>query len=124
MTSTLLTDSRAPASLLIERSLLLAAVPHRVLELLAFLHRCRLQLGPDHLAHRLDPVRDDLPLLAVPLLDGGQAVALVVVAAHPERTQEALHPELVQPLLGEVEILEAPAHFLARQGLVAVLGHG
>src|SRR4026207_746279 len=60
------------------RLVLLGAVAHGVAELLAFLDRRGLQLRPHHLAHRLHPLRDDVPLLAVPLLDEHRAVALVV----------------------------------------------
>src|SRR5262245_27687910 len=37
---------------------------------------------------------------------------------------EAPHAELVEPLLGEAEVLEPPAHLLAGNGLVPVLRHG
>src|SRR5512145_336007 len=103
MTSMLLTDSSGrPLSLIVgegslslsrgrERdgpSALLGAVPLRVVELLGLLDGGRLQLRADDVAHRLDPVGDDLPLLAVPLLDQRQAVALVVVAGHAQRPRQ------------------------------------
>src|SRR6185503_11322289 len=39
----------------------------------------------DHVAHRRDPVGDDLPGLAVPLLDQDRAVALVIGAGDLDR---------------------------------------
>src|ERR671918_2082768 len=83
-------------------SLLLGAVARGVAELLAFLHRRRLQLGPHHVAHGLDPVGDDAPLLAVPLLDHDRPVALVVLARDLHGAREALHPQLLEPLLRHV----------------------
>src|SRR5258705_5699765 len=103
--------------------LLLRAVAHRVAELLALLDRRRLDLRPDDVAHRRDPVGDDGPLLAVPLLDQDGTAPLVVLAGDLDRVREALHADLVEPLLGQVEVLEAPADLLARERLVAVLRH-
>src|SRR5882762_1771148 len=120
----LLTDSSgrvSPAAL--TPLLLLRAVALRVPELLALLDRRRLDLRPDDFAHGRDPVRDEGPPLAVPLLDEDRAVPLVVLAGDLDRVHEALHPELVQTRLGEVEVLEAPADLLTRERLVAVLGH-
>src|SRR5919108_676694 len=94
--------------------LLLAAVPLRVPELLALFDGGRLDLRAHHVLQRLDPVRDDVPLLAVPLLDQDRTAALVVLARDLDRMREALHPDLVEPLLGEVEVLEAPPDLLAR----------
>src|SRR5688572_1131304 len=107
MTSMLLTDR-------ITRLLLLAAVPHRVAELLALLDGGRLDLGADDLAHRGDPVRDQLPLLAVPLLHPDAPVALVVLARDLDRVPGERHAELLEPLLREGHVLEAPADLLAR----------
>ena len=63
--------------------LLLRAVALRVVELLALFDRGRLDLRADDVAHGLHPVGDDVPLLAVPLLDEHGAVALVVLAGRP-----------------------------------------
>src|SRR5882672_5302835 len=103
--------------------LLLRAVAHRVAELLALLDGRRLELRPDHVAHRRDPVGDDVPLLAVPLLDEHGPVALVVLAGDLDRMREVLHADLLEPLLGQVEVLEAPAHLLAGERLVTELRH-
>src|SRR6185295_981139 len=84
---------------LTSRLLLLAAVARGVVELLALLHRRRLDLGTNDVAHRHDPVRHDVPLLAVPLLDEHGPVALVVLAGDLDRMREALHPQLVQALV-------------------------
>src|ERR1051325_11503991 len=86
---------RAPLPL-IAALLLLRAVALRVVELLALFGRRRLDLRPHDVAHRLDPVGDDVPLLAVPLLDQHGAVAFVVLAADLDRMREALHSELVE----------------------------
>src|SRR5574337_2014342 len=125
MTSMLLTDKSGREASPAARTMLLlfGAVAHRVVKLLALLDSRRLQLRANDLAHGLDPVADNVPLLAGPLLDQGHAVALVVLAGHAERAQEALHAELFQPLLREVEVLVAPAHLLAGERLVPVLRH-
>ena len=60
-------------------------------------------------------------LLAVPLLELDRAAALVVGAGHLERLHEAGGAELLQPRLGDVEVLDAPADLLGRQRLLAVL---
>src|SRR5687767_6141968 len=114
MTSMLLTDRIGPGVPLpaLMSSLLFAAVPLRVPELLALLDRGRLDLRANDVAHRRDPVGDQGPLLPVPLLDANRSVALVVLAAHLEGVREALHAELLEPLVGEVQILEAPADLL------------
>src|SRR5918994_7575516 len=119
MTSMLLTASSGAgvAFRLTTVLLLLRAVPLGVAELLAFLHRRRLQLGPHDLAHGLDPVGDDVPLLAIPLLDHDRPIALVVLARHLDGSREALHAELLEPLLRDVEVLEAPPHLLAGRRL-------
>src|ERR1700682_4415333 len=69
---------------------LFLAVALRVVELLALLDGGRLDLRAHHLTHRLGPPRDDLPLLAVPLLDEHGAVALVVLAGDLDRPREDL----------------------------------
>src|SRR5262249_31096286 len=102
----------------------LGAVALRVLELRAFLDRRLFQLRPDYFAHGLDPVGDDVPLLAVPLLDGRHAAdAFMVVAGDLDRGQEPLHAELLEPLIGHVQVLVAPANLLTGRGLVPELGH-
>src|ERR1700730_1522480 len=103
--------------------LLFRAVALRVVELLALVDRGLLDLRADDVAHRLDPIRHDLPLLAIPLLDEHGAIALVILAGNLDRPREALHPELVEPLLRQVEVLEPPPDLLAREHLVAVLAH-
>src|SRR3989449_378173 len=102
---------------------LFRAVALRVVELLALLDGGRLALRAPHVTHRLAPLGDALPLLAVPLLDEHGAIALVVLAGDLDRPREALHAELVEPLLRQVEVLEPPPDLLAREHLVAVLAH-
>src|SRR5260370_11309610 len=119
----LLTDSSARGSSALTALLLLGAVALRVPELPALLDRRRLDHRADDVPHGRDPVGHDAPLLAVPLLDEDRAVALVVLARDLDRVREALHAELVEPLLGEIQVLEAPADLLAGERLVAVLPH-
>src|SRR5688500_10323210 len=76
--------------------LLLGAVALSVLELLGLVDGGRLELGPHDVPHGHDPVGDDVPLLAVPLLDEDGAVPLVVLAGHLDRVGEPLHAEVVQ----------------------------
>src|SRR5439155_6463077 len=90
---------------------------------LALFDRRGLELRPDHVAHHGNPVGHDVPLLAVPLLEHHRAGALVILAGHLDGMGEALHAELLEPRLGEVEVLEPPAHLGTREGLVAVLRH-
>src|SRR2546422_4612726 len=106
MTSMLLTarSGRGVASATGAPSLLLRAVAHRIAELLRFLDGRRLDLRPDDVAHRRDPVGDDVPLLAVPLLDQHGSAALVVLAGDLDRMREVLHADLLEPLLGQVEV--------------------
>src|SRR5688572_12636712 len=71
----------------------------------------------DHRTHdRLvgrDPVADHVPALAVPLHELDAPAALVVHARDLERRHEAHRAELLQALLGDVEVLDPPAHLLA-----------
>src|SRR5882724_3199947 len=83
--------------------LFLRAIALGVVELLAFVDRGRLDLGPHDLLHGRDPVGDDVPLLAVPLLDEHGAAALVVLAGDLDGMREALRADLLEALLGEVE---------------------
>src|SRR5581483_632760 len=106
-------SGRGAASPALTALLLPGTVALAVTELGPLLLGRRLQLGPHHVPHRLDPVGDDLPLLAVPLLDEQLAVGLVVLAGDRERPGEALHAQLLQPLVGEVQVLEAPPDLLA-----------
>src|SRR5574337_78102 len=115
---------RRMAKLIGPALLLLRAVAHRVPELLGLLDGGRLELRADHVAHRWDPVRNNSPLLAVPLLEHHGATALVILAADFDGMREALHAELVEALLGEIQVLEPPARLLAGERLVAVLAHG
>src|SRR5688572_5053676 len=70
--------------------LFLRAVALRVVELLRLVDGCRFDLRPHDVTHGRDPVRHDVPLLAVPLLHEDGPVALVVLARHLHRVGEAL----------------------------------
>src|SRR5262245_18187861 len=100
------------------RSLLHRAVAHSVPELPAVLGCDRLELGADDVAHDRDPTGDRGPAAAIPLLEHDGPGALVVFAGDRDRMDEAPHAELVDPLLGEAQVLEPPAHLLASDGLV------
>src|SRR5690606_4377608 len=76
---------------------------------------------PDDVLFRLNPVGQDLPLLAVPLLDLRAAATLVVGAAHPHRLQQIGEAKRVDTLRREVQVLDAPAHLLTGERLLAVL---
>src|SRR5208283_860514 len=67
---------------------------------------------PHQLAIRLDPVGDDIPLDAVPLLEFDRPAALVVAASHLQRLHEAGRAELPQPRLRDLEVFEGPANLL------------
>src|SRR5947207_15989253 len=90
------------------RLLFLRAVPLRLAERLARFGGGRFDLRADDIPHRLHPVGDDVPLLAIPLLDEHGAAALVILAARLHGVREALHAELVQRRIGEVQVFEAP----------------
>src|SRR5262245_41076702 len=103
MTSMLLTTSsgRAAPFPALTSLLLLAAVALRVAECLGLVDGGSLDLRAYDLLHRLHPVRDDVPLLAVPLLDQQGAATFVVFAADLDRVSETLQPKFLQPLLRE-----------------------
>src|SRR5687768_423640 len=79
----------------------------RVLRRGSFDHRTN-----DRLVRR-DPIRDHLPLLAVPLLELDRRAALMVHAGDLERCHQADRAQLLQALLVDVQVLERPAHLLA-----------
>src|SRR6476660_129717 len=116
MTSMLLTERKGPPPAGVFSRLLLRAVPRR--------DRLLLRVGGrgflDHRAHdRLigrAPVADELPLLPVPLLELDRAAALVIHARNLERLEETEGAELLQALLVDVQVLQAPPHLLAGQG--------
>src|SRR5713226_10039637 len=79
----------------------------------------------DHRPHDrligLDPVGDEVPFLPVPLLELDRAPPFVVHAGDLDRLQEADGAQLLQALIVEVQVLQAPTHLLARQRLLAEL---
>src|SRR5262245_58494926 len=105
-------------------SVLLRTVAHRVAELLALFCRSGLQFRTHQISHDWDPVRDPHPLRSIPLLEHDRTRAFVVLAGGLQLVSEALHAELLEPRVGHVQMLEAPAHLFPREGFVAVSGHG
>src|SRR5204862_1462862 len=101
-------------------SALLAVVGRQVLFLRVFLRR-RLDHRPHDFLVRLDPVRDELPGLPVPLKDAGAAAAGMVLAGHLGRPQQPFEAELLERIGGQVEVFETPADLLAGQWLLAEL---
>src|SRR5437867_3408556 len=82
----------------------------------------------DHRAHQLligfDPVGDELPGLAVPLMDPGAARPGVVLAAYLDRAKQPLEAKLRQLVGRQVKSFQAPADLLAGHRLVAELALG
>src|ERR1700734_1082795 len=66
-----------------------------------------------------DPVGHDLPLRAVPLLEGHAAVALMVVPCDIDRMEQVLGAELGDTALIEAQMFESPAYFVASQSACA-----
>ena len=69
-------------------------------------------------------VLDETPLAAVPLMDTRVAHAFMVVAADLHRLQHAVKTGLLDAVLVQIEVLDAPAHFFAPERLLAVLALG
>src|SRR5262245_43716393 len=89
------------------------AVAGRDVLLLGVLRRVLLDLGAHQLAVGLHPVGDHLPLGAVPLLELHQPRALVVEARDLDGRHQPRRAELLQALVVDVQVLDAPAHLLA-----------
>src|SRR4051794_5268016 len=106
--ATVLISNRLPAShrreLLLRGVLLRGVVHHRAQQLVVgFIH-----------------VRRVAPLLAVPGVDARAMRAAVVLAGGLEGLHDALHAERLDARRVEVQVLRAPAHFLARHDPLAV----
>src|SRR5918994_2514722 len=115
MTSMLLTASRG------SKASPLYTIARRDLALRGVLRRGLLDLGPhDRLVAR-DPVADHLPLLSVPLLELHRAAAFVVEARDLHRLHQVEGAELLEALLVDLQVLDAPAHFLAAERPLAEL---
>src|SRR6266705_1316569 len=102
----------------------LRAGPRRDALVLRILRRCRLDQGPHQRLIRRDPVGDDHPLLAVPLLELDAPAPLMIAAREGERGDQALRSQLLERRGREGEVVEPPLHLRPRQGLVAELAHG
>src|SRR5258708_20708294 len=73
-------------------------------------------------AIRLNPAANDLPLLAVPLLEAYGAAALVIGARQFQRLNEAVRAQLLQTRVVEIQVLKTPADLFARKRVVAEPG--
>src|SRR5439155_651935 len=62
-----------------------------------------------------DPIRRDIPFLAVPGLDAAHSRAFMVLAGDLERLQLVFEAELLQPFCSQVEVFEAPPNLLTGQ---------
>src|SRR5512146_88512 len=111
------------------RPVLLGAIALRQLLLLRVLRRRR----ADHRIEDLEvglvaTVGHDVPLLAVPGLDLRGVSTFMVLARGLDRLHEARHAELLDRVGRNVQMLEAPAHLLAGERLLAEfllrLAHG
>src|SRR6266404_4242174 len=102
------------------RSGFLAAVARSDVLFLRVRSRRLLDHRPHQLAIGLDPIGDHLPLLAVPLLELDRSAALVIRAGHLDCLHEPGRAEVFQARLADLQVLDAPAHLLAGQRLLAV----
>src|ERR1700747_885473 len=111
MTSMLLTERSAPASVIsASRNEAGALAPH-FLRAVARGDALLLRIGErrlvvhfgQHCAIRLDPVGDEFPMLAVPLLDANFAVALVVGAGARNRHHQPVGAQRGDALRGVVK---------------------
>src|SRR5437763_5806210 len=100
-------EPRSRLSWLPRNSTLLAVVGRQVLFLRVFLRR-RLDHRPHDFLVRLDPVRDELPGLPVPLKDAGAAAAGMFLAGHLGRPPQHFEAELLERIGAHVEVFEAP----------------
>src|SRR5882724_10322780 len=57
---------------------------------------------------RRDPVADDVPLRAVPLDDPRRTAAFMILDRQLQRLHQPQHAELREPLVVDVQMLEAP----------------
>src|SRR5262249_29985375 len=102
----------------------LAAVARRDVVFLGVLHRALLDHRTNQRLVRLDPVADDLPLRPVPLLELHRSSALVVGAGDLVGLDEAGRPQLREPGVIDLDVLQSPAHLLAGERLLAELPLG
>src|SRR5450830_63283 len=85
-----------------------------------FSSRC-LEQRVDQVLVAFDPVRNQHPFAAVPLLDLDLARTLVVVAGSLDLRQQAGCAQLLQASVGDVQVFQAPAHVFAAHDLFAEL---
>src|SRR5690242_14761637 len=104
--------------------LFLVAVAGSDVVLLGILHGALLDHRANQRLVRLDPVSDDLPLGAVPLLELHRPSALVVGAGDLERLDEAGRPQLLEPGVIDLDVLQSPANLLPGERLLAELPLG
>ena len=97
-------------TLLVRASLGLRAGPWRDALLLRILRRRRLHQRPHQRLIRRDPVGEQSPLRAVPLLELHPAAPLMITAREGERREQALRPQLLEPGGSQAEVVEPPLH--------------
>src|SRR5262245_44750962 len=88
----------------------LRAVPWRDALLLRILRRRGLHQGPHQRLIRRNPVTDQGPLLAIPLLELHAPAPLMIAAGEAERRDQALHPQRLERLWCDGEMVEPPLH--------------
>src|ERR1700712_3587153 len=95
------------------RSSFLRAIPRRDALALAVVDRGLFQQRPHQRAIAVDPVGDEVPLHAVPLLDLDATRSFVIAAAGLHRWHEAGRVQLLETRVRQVEMLERPADLVA-----------
>src|SRR5258707_316270 len=72
-----------------------------------------LEQGMDQALVAFDPVRDQHPFRAVPLLDPDLARTFMVVAGGLDFRQQAGGAQLLQAGIGDVQVFQSPTHVFA-----------
>src|SRR6267378_4007468 len=108
--------ARAPALALYTRespSAFLGAIAQRDALFLGVLRRRLLDHRPHDRLVGADPVGDGVPLRPVPLEELHRAAAFMVRARHLQRLHETGRAELLEFLVVDIEVLQAPADLVA-----------
>src|SRR5262249_51461235 len=73
---------------------------------------------------RRNPVGDDRPLRAVPLLELDAPAPLMIAAGEGKRRDQALCPKLLDIGWRDGEVFQPPLHLRSRQRLIPEFSHG